>query len=72
MTENADTFRQGAGAFRNVRDWTNKQRGNLVRQANERALLEEVKIPADNDDAGTSPALSLATAASEIEALSSS
>ncbi|KAH8702861.1 hypothetical protein GQ44DRAFT_597697, partial [Phaeosphaeriaceae sp. PMI808] len=37
MTDTADTFRQGAGAYRNLRDWAKEQRDDLIRQANERA-----------------------------------
>lgn len=36
MTDTADTFRQGATAFRNARDWTKEQRDEAISQANER------------------------------------
>jgi len=37
MTGNAETFRQGAAAFRNARDWTKEQRHEAIRHANDRA-----------------------------------
>lgn len=37
MTGNAETFRQGATAFRNARDWTKEQRDEAIRYANDRA-----------------------------------
>lgn len=37
LTGDADTFRQGASAFRNARDWAKEQRDNAIQQANERA-----------------------------------
>ncbi|OAA48631.1 hypothetical protein NOR_01881 [Metarhizium rileyi] len=37
LTSDADTFRQGASAFRNARDWAKQQRDDAIRQANERA-----------------------------------
>ena len=36
MTGNVETFRQGATAFRNARDWAKEQRDEAVRLANER------------------------------------
>ncbi|KAF1970594.1 hypothetical protein BU23DRAFT_473853 [Bimuria novae-zelandiae CBS 107.79] len=68
MTDTVDTFRQGAGAYRNLRDWAKEQRDDLIRQANERAALADVETPTNDNDAGTSPALSFVTAASETEA----
>ncbi|KAL5433643.1 hypothetical protein PMIN06_011627 [Paraphaeosphaeria minitans] len=66
MTGNADTFRQGARAYRNARDWTKKRRDDLIRQANEKAALAEIETTPDEADA--SPALSFVTAASDTEA----
>jgi hypothetical protein len=37
MTDTANTFRQGAAAFRNMRDWAKEQRDNAITCANERA-----------------------------------
>lgn len=36
MTGNAETFRQGATAYRNARDWAKKQRDEAIRRANEK------------------------------------
>src|SRR5271156_6090562 len=37
MTGNIETFRQGATAYRNARDWAKEQRDEAIRRANERA-----------------------------------
>lgn len=37
MTNSAETFRQGATAYRNARDWTKEQRDEAIRRANEAA-----------------------------------
>lgn len=37
LTGDPDTFRQGATAFRNARDWAQEQRDTLITAANERA-----------------------------------
>ena len=39
LTGSLDTFRQGATAFRNARDWAQEQRVAFIPAANERALL---------------------------------
>ncbi|KAF3482660.1 uncharacterized protein GIQ15_01984 [Arthroderma uncinatum] len=36
MTDNRDTFRKGASAYRNARDWAKEQRDELIKAANER------------------------------------
>jgi hypothetical protein len=36
MTGNIETFRQGATAFRNARDWAKEQRDEAIERANER------------------------------------
>lgn len=36
MTDTANIFRQGAAAFRNMRDWTKEQRDNTIARANEK------------------------------------
>ncbi|EER39904.1 conserved hypothetical protein [Histoplasma capsulatum H143] len=36
MTGNLDTFRQGASAYRNARDWAKEQRDGFIRAANEK------------------------------------
>ena len=38
MTNNAETFRQGASAYRNARDWAKEKRDEFIRLANERHL----------------------------------
>jgi hypothetical protein len=68
MTDTADTFRKGAGAYRNLREWTKEQRDDLIRRANETAVPPEIETSANDDEASASPALSFVTAASETEA----
>ncbi|KAK2593515.1 hypothetical protein QQS21_008781 [Conoideocrella luteorostrata] len=41
MTGDPDTFRQGAAAFRNGRDWAERERDKATNEANER----EVQCP---------------------------
>ncbi|KAM4063043.1 hypothetical protein HRG_010394 [Hirsutella rhossiliensis] len=36
LTGDADIFRQGAAAYRNLRDWAKEQRDNAIKEANER------------------------------------
>lgn len=43
LTGNIETFRQGAGAYRNLRDWAKEQRDGAIKRANERA----VELPAN-------------------------
>lgn len=37
MTGNPDTFRQGATAYRNLKDWAKERRDNAINKANSRA-----------------------------------
>jgi hypothetical protein len=66
ITDTRDTCVAGLQAYRNGREWTEKQRNEAIRQANQRANHIEAEAPAG--DAGASPALSFVTAASETEA----
>lgn len=43
MTNSAKSFRQGATAYRNARDWTKKQRDEAIRRANEVADDSQVE-----------------------------
>ena len=70
MTGNVNTFREGAKACRNARDWAQNQRDEVIRQANDKAALEETVATIDEVDA--SPALSFVTAASDTEVLTMS
>ena len=55
MTGNLDTFRQGATAYRNARDWTKEQRDKAIRRANERANDSQVgTLAADASFGGVS------------------
>jgi len=66
LTGNRNTCVAGLQAYKNGREWAEKQRNEVIRQANERANPAEAEAPAG--DAGASPALSFVTAASETEA----
>ncbi|EXL39850.1 hypothetical protein FOCG_17560 [Fusarium oxysporum f. sp. radicis-lycopersici 26381] len=45
LTNDPDTFRQGATAYRNGRDWAKLQRDQVIAQANERIGLESLESP---------------------------
>lgn len=57
MTSDAESFRQGASAYRNARDWTKKKRDESIRAANKRHLQAQFLLDAaqrlDNFDAST-------------------
>lgn len=59
MTGNVETFRQGAAAYRNARDWAKERRDNAIGHANERAIPVDTEPP--NDAACASPTLSFVT-----------
>lgn len=48
MTHNQETFRQGATAYRNARDWTREQRDEAIERANKRVNDSQVGAPAVN------------------------
>jgi hypothetical protein len=56
LTGNAEAFRQGAGAYRNARDWARMQRDEVIKQANEKAA----RLAASTSP-GFDPALSFVT-----------
>lgn len=66
MTGDLETFRQGAGAYRNAKDWAEQQRDEAIVRANEKASSVEAEASVGN--AAASPALSFMTALSETEA----
>jgi hypothetical protein len=59
ITGDPETFRQGARAYRNARDWAEQQRDEAIVRANEKANFV---------GAAASPALSFVTAVTETEA----
>lgn len=61
MTADANTFRRGAAAFRNARDWAKEQRDEFIARANERADEEEEASSTDE------PFLTSFTASSQNE-----
>jgi hypothetical protein len=50
MTGDPETFRKGATAYRNARDWAKEQRDEAITQANERATRVHAKTPVVNED----------------------
>ena len=60
MTGNIETFRKGATAYRNLRDWTKEQRDNAIKQAN-----DNVRTSAELSTSNTGLVSSFATQASE-------
>jgi hypothetical protein len=42
LTGDADTFRQGAAAFRNGRDWAKRERDRAINEANERVAHDPI------------------------------
>lgn len=58
MTSNVRTFREGASAYRNARDWSKEKRDELLRSANERHLAQsqedETQRLDDSDASGVS------------------
>ncbi|POR36525.1 Uncharacterized protein TPAR_03221 [Tolypocladium paradoxum] len=68
LTGDADTFRQGAAAYRNGRDWAKRQRDDAIKKANERAAEAEAGASPFGDGLG----LSFASEASAGEAIATS
>jgi len=62
MTDTAETFRQGATAYRNARDWVKEQRDEAIKRANERANDSQAGASAVNSSFG--PVSSFASEAS--------
>ena len=62
MTDTAETFRQGATAYRNARDWAKEQRDEMIKRANDRANDSQTGAPAVNSSFG--PASSFVSEAS--------
>ena len=60
MTDAATTFRAGATAYRNARDYAKTERDSAILQANERLAQLQAETAADEENA--SPALSFVTA----------
>ena len=52
MTGNRETFRQGATAYRNARDWVNEQRDEVIKRANDRANDSQTGAPAVDSSFG--------------------
>ncbi|KAI0410622.1 hypothetical protein F5X98DRAFT_381605 [Xylaria grammica] len=57
MTGNASTFRQGAAAYRNARDWARQVRDKAIQRANEASARDEPSPPTPLND----PTLSFAS-----------
>ncbi|KAK7421021.1 hypothetical protein QQZ08_010142 [Neonectria magnoliae] len=49
LTGNYESFRRGAGAYRNGRDWAKKQRDQAIAQANEKTAGLEISVDSHSD-----------------------
>lgn len=56
---NVETFRQGATAFRNARDWASEQRNEAIRLANQRAEHNRAPAQIEEPSEGSSTTASL-------------
>jgi hypothetical protein len=65
LTGDLETFRQGAGAYRNARDWAEQRRDEAITRANEKVKSVEPEAPIS--DATVSLALSFVTTVLETE-----
>lgn len=54
MTDNPDTFRSGASAYRNARDWTKEQRDEFIKSANERHAQARSELLSTSEREATS------------------
>lgn len=66
LTGDADTFRQGAGAYRNLRDWAKKERDNAIEEANGRVPRNIGASPSQDAEGLTSSFTSEASVADTI------
>ena len=48
MTHNSESFRQGATAYRNSRDWTREKRDEFIRAANGRVTSQPQNMPVES------------------------
>ena len=72
MTGNPDTFRQGATAFRNAREWAKEERDDAISKANSKARAL-VDIPTSNVSASNISSTSLvSTFSTQVEAYNAS
>ncbi|KAI9675677.1 MAG: hypothetical protein M1817_001044 [Caeruleum heppii] len=69
MTSDPETFRKGAAAYRNARDWAKEQRDQAIRRANERADAGQLEMPVFERICELDQSSSLATEASLTKTL---
>ena len=70
MNDTLDTFRQGAAAFRNARDWAREQRDKAITRANEKVNNKSARILATSSSAVSSFASGASLETYTIEPLS--
>ena len=71
MTHSLDTFRQGASAYRNGREWTRRQRDAFIANANAVALrqsTESISFNTSGNDSKVSSGLEVESSSSETSA----
>ncbi|KAJ6436793.1 hypothetical protein O9K51_10560 [Purpureocillium lavendulum] len=66
LTGDADTFRRGAGAYRNLQEWAKKERDNVIEKANERLPQNSGASPSQDAEGLTFSFTSEASAADTI------
>ena len=71
MTHSVDSFRSGAGAYRNAREWTKQQRDTFIANANDRARnqsTETISFDTSGNDSKVSSAVVEEPSGSETSA----
>lgn len=66
LTGDATSYRKGAAAYRNARDWAKQQRDNAIRQANEKAARHTVVVSLPENDGSELSFTSSASATATI------
>ncbi|EFR02618.1 hypothetical protein MGYG_05616 [Nannizzia gypsea CBS 118893] len=59
MTDNPETFRQGATVYRNARDWAKEQRDDMIKCANERYRQARSELPSASEREETAEATAI-------------
>ncbi|KAM5473703.1 hypothetical protein MauCBS54593_002501 [Microsporum audouinii] len=59
MTSDLETFRKGATAYRNARDWAKEQRDKFIRAANEKNTQPQPEAPSSEHEVASEPTATL-------------
>ena len=71
MKGNLETFRQGASAFRNARDWAKEQREEAIKNANQRVHDNQVGTPTVDANFGPVPGFTSEASQDELSTIDS-